>query len=222
AEACKLFENTRGLAYAAQYEYARSLFKDGQTAKARSLWLALYERTLQGSGLPLIDVDFRSAIQTGKEAAQFHDLVRKTAASLIEKNRRVSVIALATQCRQLDELALADDLIANALKGVSDEDRLATTLAAVEYSWQSGQNARADDLLQGLLATRDGEQNASLWHLASAMATQQRKLGRAVVCLDRALEIEYRHLPKLINVQAVRHDYGRLLNAYQQVAFALS
>jgi tetratricopeptide (TPR) repeat protein len=108
------------------------------------------------------------------------------------------------------------------MKGLSDKETLSITLAGIEYYWQSGQQAKADEVLQALLKTDKGSANASLWRLASAVATKQRKLGRAVACLDKALEIDYRHLPKLINLQVVRADYSQLLGAYQQVAHAHS
>src|SRR5262249_18439756 len=152
----------------------------------------------------------------------FRNVVRYTVKQLMEQKKRFTVIALASQCRQLDDATLADELVVEAMKGLSDKETLSITLAGIEYYWQSGQQAKADEVLQALLKTDKGSANASLWRLASAMATKQRKLGRAVACLDKALEIDYRHLPKLINLQVVRADYSQLLGAYQQVAHAHS
>jgi tetratricopeptide (TPR) repeat protein len=157
---------------------------------------------------------------SGKDALSFRDLARATAKELISAQRRLTVISLATQCRQLDEPDLADELVASALAGLSEREVLSVTLAGVEYYWQSGQQARADEVLHQLLKSDRGSTKAALWHLAAALATQQKKHGKAVAYLDRAMEIEYGDLPKIINLQQVRTDHARLLHAYQQVAYA--
>src|SRR5262249_35596217 len=43
-----------------------------------------------------------------------------------------------------------------------------------------------------------------------------------IECLEKALDLEYRHLPEAINLQAVRQDYGELLAGLQQLADSFS
>ena len=63
AETWPLFREVPGLAYAAEYEHARSLWKAGQHTEGRQRFVDLYQSTLAGaSGLPRIDGDFRQAL----------------------------------------------------------------------------------------------------------------------------------------------------------------
>jgi tetratricopeptide (TPR) repeat protein len=42
--------------------------------------------------------------------------------------------------------------------------------------------------------------------------------ARSVACLDRALDIEYQNLPSEVELEAVRTEYGNLLNRYHELA----
>jgi predicted Zn-dependent protease len=133
------------------------------------------------------------------------------------QKQRQAVIALAGQCRQLDDAALADSLLEQALKDVPAAEKLSVTLSVVEHYWQAGQHKKAEALLDGLLADKELSQNASLWHLAARLANRERMTARGVALLDKALEVEFKQLPPVINLQQVRSEYGQLLNAYQQL-----
>ena len=39
--------------------------------------------------------------------------------------------------------------------------------------------------------------------------------------MEKALDLEYQHLPEVVNLQALRADYGQLLTYYEQLAKAL-
>src|SRR5207248_3152856 len=96
AEAWPLFREVPALAYAAEYEHARSLWKAGQHTEARQRFVDLYEKTLKDGGLPRIDPEFRQALLgEGPEADLWADLMRKTAAKLVEQKHRPAVLALA-------------------------------------------------------------------------------------------------------------------------------
>jgi tetratricopeptide (TPR) repeat protein len=149
-------------------------------------------------------------------------LLRRAATSLVEEKRRPAVVALAWQCRQLGDAPLADHLLTLALDRPEDSERLAVTLTALAYLWQADQLARADDLLQGLLAREPFSREPELWRLASALTERRGLTARSIACLERALDLEYQDLPAVIDLQAWRHDYGKLLDHYQALASALA
>ena len=63
-----------------------------------------------------------------------------TASGLVKEGRRVSAVALAWQCWELEAPALANELLSGALEGMTGkESRLAPMLAALEYLRQTHQ-----------------------------------------------------------------------------------
>ncbi|HMF12752.1 MAG TPA: hypothetical protein VKE94_10615, partial [Gemmataceae bacterium] len=222
AEAWPLFEDVPGLNYAARYETARSLWKSGQREEGRKRFRDLYEKTFADGELPAIDADFRAALLgDGKETDLWSDLLRKTAAQLVEKKDRPAVLTLAWQCKQLDDEPLASHLLATALDGAADEERPGLMLAAVEFHAQNGQLEQAERTLQKLLDDPKLAEHGSLWRLAHQLADRRDNKARALECLERALDAEYRRLPEVINIKAVREDYGKLLEHYQNQVDAL-
>jgi hypothetical protein len=84
-----LFEKVPGLGYAARYEHARSLLQSGQKAEARKRFRGLYEKELAKERLPAIDADFRRAlVGDGQDEDLWGDLMRQTAAQLVERPRK--------------------------------------------------------------------------------------------------------------------------------------
>ncbi len=223
AEAWPLFEGVPALGYAARYEHARSLWKSGQGAEGRRRFRALYEETLKGNELPPIDGDFRLALLgEGREADEWGELMRQTARRLIDGKRRPAVLSLAAQCRAVGDEALAGTLLGPALDGIKDDkERRGMTLAAVEFLMETGQFAEADRLLRALLDDPELAKRGELWRLAASLAERRDQPAREFECLERALDAEYRDLPEVINLQAVRDDYARLLGHYQDLANAL-
>jgi tetratricopeptide (TPR) repeat protein len=222
AEAWPLFEDVPGLNYAARYETARSLWRSGQREEGRKGFRALYEKAFADGDLPAIDKDFRAALLgDGKETDLWSDLLRKTAAKLIEKKDRPAVLTLAWQCQQLADEPLANHLLATALDGADDKERPGLTLAAVEFHAQNGQLEQADRTLQKLLDDPKLAAHGGLWRLAYQLAERRENKARALACLERALDAEYRKLPDVINIKSVREDYGKLLEHYQNQVDAL-
>jgi tetratricopeptide (TPR) repeat protein len=229
AESWQQFEQVPGLGYTARYERARSLLKGGQKEQARKLFRELYEKTLKDGRLPPIDQDFRRALQadgtpasagSGRDSSQdsWGDLMRHTIDSFVAKKQRVAIVALAWQCWQIGDQATAGNLITAALEHLSgDSERLSASLAAIQYLWQTQQYVQADNVLQPVLARPKFEKWSSLWRLGAKLAAQRGQSARSRSDLERALEIEFQHLPEVINLQQVRSDYGALLDHYQQV-----
>jgi tetratricopeptide (TPR) repeat protein len=148
--------------------------------------------------------------------------MRQTARSFAAKDQRRAVIALAGQCALLGDAFLADELVGLATKDVPEAERLPTLLAAIEFHLRNNQAKQAEALLDILLKDAKLAENANLWFLAAALAGRQKPTIRSVLLYDKALEIEYRHLPEVINVQQLRSDYGQLLLSYQQAIAAMS
>jgi tetratricopeptide (TPR) repeat protein len=223
AEAWRLFEDVHGLTYSAKYEHARSLWKSGRREEGRQRFRELYEKTLRDEELPAIDGDFRQALLgEGGEADLWSSLVRQTAARLVERKQRPAVLMLAWQCWQIGDGPLANTLLETALDRVADEkERAPLVLAGVEFLSQTGQLAEADRLLQTLLDDQKLAKKPALWRLAATLAEKRDRPARQYECLERALDAEYRDLPDVINLLAVRSDYEKLMNHYQALADAL-
>jgi tetratricopeptide (TPR) repeat protein len=220
ADLWPLFEDVPGLEYAARYERARSLWHAGEKEQARTAFRALYERTLKEGRLPRIDPDFRQALLS--DADVWDGLVRRTAQRLIADKHRPAVLALAWQCWQLDDRPLANELLRTALDGIPDKkESLAMALAGIEFFWETSQFGRAERLLEKLLADPKLARRAALWRLASRLAERREMPSRALECLERALDAEYQDLPPVINLAAVREDYGKLLEHYERLADAM-
>jgi tetratricopeptide (TPR) repeat protein len=244
AEAFSWFEEVPGLAYAARYEHARSLWKAGRNDEARKRFQELYEKTLEQDQLPPIDADFRQALAADGEAP-WSSLVRKTAGRLIKHKRRPAVLALAWQCWQLDDQPLANEMLTRAIEDIAeDKERLPMRVAGLAFFMETGQWAEGDQLLEKLLADhpetakwRDGETAAEmrgfadspsrrfalsgLWRLGGQIAEHRDMKARELECLEQALEAEYQEQPEVVNLKAVREDYEKLLDAYQQLAVAM-
>jgi tetratricopeptide (TPR) repeat protein len=223
-ETFRRFEGIPGLRYAARYEHARGLLLSRKRPEAAKEFLDLYQATLARGALPPIDASFAVALSGDAHTPDaWAPLVRRTGARLVAERHRLAGVALAWQCREVGDSLLADRVLDRALGGMTDpSERLDVTLAAVTYLWRSDQPHRAGRLLDGLLAESKPGHRASLWRLAAAVASERRLPGRALACLERALDLESREFPKLIDLNAVRADYGRLLNGYLRLTDALA
>jgi tetratricopeptide (TPR) repeat protein len=208
------------LGYAARYEYARSLVTS-DNKKARKLFMELHGQALREGVVPPIDASFRQAFSSpGAGNRGFADLMRKASAGLICGKRRAGVFSLARQCYALGDQALADQLVGGAIDGTGEKERQQLSFLAIRYWFTTQRFARADDVLQPLLRDKPLARHPQLWRLASFVAGKRGKENRSAACLEKALEIEYRHLPPVINLQTVREDHAALLTHYQALAAA--
>jgi ferric-dicitrate binding protein FerR (iron transport regulator)/tetratricopeptide (TPR) repeat protein len=222
--ACRSLDRVPGLVYCARYEQARLCWESGERDRARELFQEAFARGERDGLLPRVDATFRQALRPeGGRPDAWTPLVREAAHRLLEGHEVLAVLDLARQCALLNDQALADELSDTVLKRVGDEPhRLPLSVAAVQYLRHTHQYDRADALLRSLLSDSTYAGRASLWRLAARVAGEHRQEERAWECLDRALELEYRHLPEEIDLEAVRRDYGALLGHYEQLAGALA
>ncbi|HEV3204606.1 MAG TPA: VIT domain-containing protein, partial [Gemmataceae bacterium] len=221
-EIFRRFEKLPGLYYTARYESARSLLNGGKTKQALETFQELYAQLLKTGVLPPIDSSFRQAFQGQNDPELWRTFLRTTAGHLISEKHRLGVFSLAYQCFQMGDHPLAEELFNQGFVGVTAEDRPATNLAGVEYLWQTGQVARADSLLQPLLNDETVAKRSSIWRLAAWLANQRGAGLESVPYLEKAMEIEFQQLPDVINLQAVRTDYGQLMGRYQALAGAFA
>jgi len=211
-----------GLEYAARYEYARALLNTGERPEAvRDAFLKLYGDIRAAGAVPLIDHSFRQALGQSGGVDPFRKLIQETSNELIKKHRYAGALALAMQTRQLGETALADEGLNNLLGHAGPKTPL-ITLAVVQHLSQIGQAARADALLQELLKDEKLSKQPALWRYGATLAQQRGLVGRSAACLENALDLEFAHLPAVVNLQAVRTDYGTLLNQYHQLLLAIT
>ena len=224
AEAYGRFGKVSGLSYYARYEAARALRNSGNWQQAGKQYIELYRDTLKAGALPPIDNDFRSAFQNGdpNHQALWTQLMRETAGTLVEKKDYSSLLMLACQCFQVSDQPLAEEFLANVLAAAPKDRRSGVSVAAFGALWRIGRYDRADLLLQPVLEDPEWAKSPYVWRLAWMAAQRQNKWGRAVRYLEKAMEIEYAALPDIVNLQAVREDYGQLMTAYHQLAQAMS
>ena len=95
------------------------------------------------------------------------------------------------------------------------------TLAAIDFLMETSQWPQADQLLQGLLADAKLAKKSGLWRLGAALAEKRGLTARELECLEQALALEYQDLPDIINLEAIRRDYGKLLRHYENLAEAM-
>jgi predicted Zn-dependent protease len=235
AEAYRLFENVPYLAYPARYERARCLLHAGHSEEARTVFLDLYAETLKAGVVPPIDRAVAEALSPhprprnlrfspeGRgEAVSWAKLMRRTSADLVADHRRLQALTLAWQSRLIGNQSLADDLFAQAMANLDDKERFVTSLAGIDYLIQTGQAKKAEKLLQPLLEEERYAKFPGLWRLAAWLGFLRENNARAASDLDRALDLEYAHLPDVIDLAAVRREYSRLLEQYLEVASELA
>ncbi len=222
AAAYELFDQTPGLADHARYEQARCLAEAGEQAEARKRFLALYAEALAHGAIMTIDGDFRSTLLKGTD--DWTPLLRRTAGGLIKAKRRFAVLVLARQCWQLGDQALARHLFDLAMQGVSTKGAKDASLqqSALAFLMETNQLAAADRLVSKLLEEPENAQLPGLWRTAAQLAAQREMPARQLECFEKVLELEFNHLPEVVNLNNVRQEYGSLLEQYESLAKALA
>jgi hypothetical protein len=195
-----------GLRFAARYELARACWRAGDGERARGLFRALAAERNEAGTLPL-SWDYWLAL--GPEAAE---RVRRSAAGLLRDGRLADLLRLARGCVGLEEYALAEELVA-PLRGRLEghRDRFALTLEAAELLGRADRARQAEVWLGELARVPEYARDPALWRRAARLAERQHRGERQLACLERALELEYRRLPDVLDVAAVRADYRALL-----------
>jgi Tfp pilus assembly protein PilF len=213
-----------GMRYFARYEQARGLLSMSKHAEAGKAFQDLYLETFKSGALPPIDANFVQTVNsTAKEdGAGFAHFLRARSSELLKDERLLTATLLAWQTWQLGQQPLADELFNRVLASAKPKDKNAVLLIGIEYLWQTGQFARADVLLQQVLADPKIAERPGAWRLSAALSQRRGLLARSVASLEKAMDLEFRALPEVINLDTVRNDYRGLLGHYQQLAMAIT
>src|SRR5581483_6114478 len=95
-------------------------------------------------------------------------------------------------------------------------------LAGMQHLMHHGQFDKADRLFDELMRDETLAQRADLWRLGVTLAQARHQTPRAMMRFERALDLEYAVRPAVIDLEAVRRDFGQLLAHYEKMAEALS
>ena len=126
------------------------------------------------------------------------------------------LIALTRACVSLSEPALAAEIFQLAIK---DQDLVAQprlNLAALTYAQEANNWELAEACVQRALVDEKLQKVSQLWRDAAHIAEQRRKFDDWIEFLDRAYELEFAALPKTLDLNAFRVEYGNLFNQFDQ------
>jgi len=224
AELAKGFEDVPNLSYVARFENGVALSRvQGCEAEARKLLAELHRQAVESSSLPPINYDFYRAFQNSEEGrAEWVKLMRDASATVIAKASHRAGVYLAWQVYRSGDSALAEELFGAAAANVPENQRLATSLAQIEYLYHTGQYPRADAIMEVLLADEKYSKYPELWRLGSTIAGARGMVATALQRFERAVEMDYKDMPEVVNLETVRQDYSQLLAKYQQLADAIA
>jgi tetratricopeptide (TPR) repeat protein len=227
AAAYERFESVGPLAGEAVRERAHQSLAAGDAHAARGHFDRWYAAHLAVGVVPRLSAEFYQAHKQDAALAEWRKLVDAVARLLKTTSHPASVVQLAGQCRDAGDEPLADKLVIYVLAGVSERDRLMTTLAAVRYYTAGNSDAyngdkRAAKLVDGLLEDERLARWPSLWQLAATMADRLKKPARALTFSERALELTYKAGDEKIELEALRRDYNLLMDRYAATAKRLA
>lgn len=223
AAAAKGFSGVPQFEHMARYEHARFIANAGKWEEARKLYKELYADALNAGALPQVDHQFRQTLGAVNNLPdEWADFMRQNRETVVKQHGRAAGVSMAFQTYQLGDAALAEELFASATAEVPADERFSLNMTMVDYLWNTGQHARADKVLEPLLADKQYAEYPELWRLASAIAAGRGQLARALSFQERALDLDFGNMPELVNLEAIRQDYAMLLGRYQQLADAIA
>ena len=76
-------------------------------------------------------------------------------------------------------------------------------------------------LVRNLLDDPKLAKEPELWRMAANIADSRNMTSLHMECLEKALDLEYRDLPAVINLDTVREEYGKLLHRCNSLADAI-
>lgn len=216
AELWPLLNDEPSFRYAARYERMRCLTKVGFHGAARNAFADLCQYAFD-QDLPL-PLDAAINELRPSDTAWYQPLIMLATKWGPKAPERA--MWMASQCRQLGQVAAADAVFAAVQPHLADASPVARMTAA-HYAVQTGKLPLAQSLLQSLLNEERWQKMPALWRLAASNAQQRRQTRRFAESLERALDLEFGSLPEAIDVQKLRADYGALLEAYRQLIDAM-
>ncbi len=220
-ESQKDYVHPLGLGYVLGYDAAYQLYYKGDYQEAARLFRELHQNVVKEGALPKIDGVFRAALDdTRNTGPHFGEFLRGVVQDYLQKEQPHFALLAALQASYVNDPTLGDELFQHIQQHLpKNADRL-VTLASLEYVLHNRIDSRADALRDRLLADKGLAAKPGVWRLSAALAQQRGQPARAVADLEKALDLEYQHMPDLINLEAVRTDYRLLLSQYWEIAKA--
>jgi tetratricopeptide (TPR) repeat protein len=199
------------------------LARTGDRHASGELFTQLVRESIEAGASPRLSGPIRNAFhqdEAGRQAWQ--KLLVEAAGRLIESGRLAEAIVLAWQCHHQSDTALADELFGLVLADPPQHQRLPATLAGVQFFLHTGRALRAEGLLASLTEDDEFAEFSSLWRLRAVLAERQGRLAQGVAHLETAMGLEYQRLAEPVSVQAVRAQYGELIERYERLATAIA
>ncbi|HEV3146454.1 MAG TPA: hypothetical protein VGZ47_21385, partial [Gemmataceae bacterium] len=208
ADLWRQFYDIPGFWYTSRYERIRCLMAAGLEAQARQEFDKLYGDTLAAGVIPPLD---SLAMQLPANAAGPVQQLLKNAAHERAAQHPEDVLALAWQTVWLGPQGTPQEIMAEFRPSTKWPE---VTLSAVLLWHQLGQTAAAQEWLDELLGDPHLAKQPGLWRLAAELAIKRGQPFRQNECLEKALDLEFAHLPETVDVQQLREDYGTLLRGF--------
>jgi hypothetical protein len=222
AECFPRFTKVAGLSYAARYEQAACLFRAGQMRDARACFERLFGRQYERGRLPSVDQRFRESFGGDDEGqTAWASLVRRNVARLLRADRRNEIVDLAWLCQELGDGRLAQETATQALNKLDrDPERWVVALKAAGFWLRTDRLEQAEQALQWLLAEGGLPRSAAVWRFGAVIAARRQETDAAAARLERSLALEAEQAAEVIDLPAIRGDYGALLAHFQERANA--
>lgn len=152
---------------------------------------------------------------TNQPCEQWGSLVLEAAHTLQEEGRRIELIAVARRCLGLNESSLAAAVFRLAIEDQDLATKPELNIFALQYAKEANDWKLAEECVQRALADRDLAKGSKLWRGAAEIARQREKFVEWIEFLDKAYQIEFADLPKTVNLEAFRQDYGKLFEQFE-------
>ncbi len=212
----KLFDHPRWgpLAILTAAQHAK---KDEQKQAVAAAFAKLHAvRTKEGLEVP-VTPHMAALLRQADGGKHWQAVIRAALKVATDSERPAPLLRFAELALLNGERQLAEVAIAQATKLATHPDSLLAKLTLAQTWWAGGQPKEAlklyDELFAGLEARKLPPSSVML-AAGARLAQQAGDLGRATDLEERALAIEHRHLPELINLQAFHQRYRWLWNQY--------
>jgi hypothetical protein len=207
------------LASPIEADWAGRLAAEGRLPEAARFYRRAYEHALSPDVLPSADYTLgRTFTYGGPGEETWLAFLRRIARRWAGSGQRPAIVSLARQFEGLGARPLADELLNVALADIPDNERVATTVAGVEYLRDRRDFTRAEALLKPLLADPRHARSSALWRLQASLAETRGEPQLGLKALEQAAELDF---AGRVDTNELRADYAKLLASYRTLATSL-
>lgn len=220
ATAAKRFQDSPELGWIVRHERSRALFAAGKTGQAARLYARLLTATLREGLVPPIEKPIRDAFVEHRGQRAWSELCRSIADELLNYELLRTALLFSEQLQSLGDIDLAENIFERAMKKLEPLERPDVAIVAIRRMAAAGRKAEADRLLSAVMDHEWLRDSARLWRFGAALAEEAGQKQKALSRLERAISIEFRNRPEVINLQTVRQTYSDLLRRLEETADA--